>query len=96
MGNLEIKSKYKKAFAKYLNENNLTTNFEKSMGWNNEEAHLGVFDLPPNYIPFKDGYMHCGEEFRAKPVLTGIMNPDGTVTVKETEYTKKYLFKQTI
>jgi len=91
MGNTKCRELFRQAFFKYMFDNQLSTDYETSMGWNNEEAHYGVFDMPPGYVPFADGAMHCNPEYRAKPVLYARMNGDGSVSVEETEYTDKYM-----
>ena len=88
---IDTKNLFIKAFNQYIGEHFLFTEYETSLGWNNEEAHFGVFEMPPGYVAFSDGKMHCDPEYRVKPVLIARIGHDGRVIVEETEYTNKYM-----
>jgi hypothetical protein len=83
-------SLFRNAFKKYIRENSLTTDYPTSFGCNDEEAHYGIFDLPPDYVHGLR-LLQDGPEYRAKPVLTARIGSDGHAYVEETEYTDIYM-----
>ena len=87
-------SLFRSAIERYMDDNNLRTDYEKSFGWNNEEGRLAVFDVP-------SGYDHdCGlmnDDYSCtKPVLVARIDHDGYAYVEETEYTDKYMRRSVI
>jgi len=83
---------YKEAISQYLGANNLQTDYMKSFSWDEHAGCFSIFDPPESYDPSIG--IQDAPEYRAKPLLIAAVNPDGSITVKETEHTTKYMYKK--
>ena len=75
------------AIKKYIKINAMQTSYRTTFGYGIKRVRFGVFDPP-------DNRMLDSPEYRAKPVLVAYMNPDGSISVEETEYTDKYMKRE--
>ncbi|MDR3122115.1 MAG: hypothetical protein LBU58_12410 [Clostridiales bacterium] len=85
-----------KAIDQYIAEHELQTDFETIRGLGGGRnilpyADYAVFDPPPGARPEPGTPGSDGPEYRGKLVLIARLQPDGSITVEETEHTDKYM-----
>ena len=79
----------KQAIEKYMFDNKYTTEYEASFSGGLDFGVLAVSDPPADFNPSL-GLLQDGPEYRLKPIFVAYLMPDGTIDVRETEFTQRY------